>query len=331
MAMRFPDRREFLHCAGLGLAGVGAASLPLIPCTTRAASVGAVAPEIDGEWWQVAGNPDLGPLTTREQQPVDFGLWRAADGTWQIWSCIRNTRAAGRTRLFYRWQGERITDRDWQPMGIAMQADPDFGETPGGLQAPFVLRVGARYVMFYGDWEHICRAVSADGKTFARQLGADGKSGMFSNQPPTGNTRDPMAIKIGDRYHCYTTSNPGGKGAVYCRISRDLETWGEERIVAMGGAAGDTANSAECPFVHFHVPSRRYVLFRTQRYGADAMTHVYCSSDPLDFGIYDDRYLVGTLPLAACELAEHEGQIYMAALLPNLKGIRIARLRWVSR
>lgn len=306
-------------------------TLSLLRRAARAASADAVAPQIDGEWWQVAGDPDLGPLTSPSQQPVDFGLWQAADGTWQIWSCIRNTRAPGRTRLFYRWQGNRITDRDWQPMGIAMQADASFGETPGGLQAPFVLRAGTRYTMFYGDWEHICRATSVDGKTFARQLGRDGRSGMFANQPPTGNTRDPMVIAVGEQYHCYTTSNPGGKGAVYCRISRDLETWDQERIVAAGGAAGDGPNAAECPFVYFHAPSRRYVLFRTQRYGEDALTHVYCSSDPLDFGIDDDRYLMGTLPLAACELVDHEGRTYVAALLPSLKGIRIARLRWVGR
>lgn len=290
----------------------------------RAAAAGAVAPEIDGEWRPVAGDPDLRDLTTPSQQPVDFGIWRAADGTWQLWSCIRHTKAAGMTRLFYRWQGDRITDRNWQPMGIAMEADVRFGETPGGLQAPFVLQVGTQYTMFYGDWQHICRATSTDGKTFVRRLGKDGKSGMFSNQSPTVNTRDPMMLAVGDKYHCYTTANPGGTGAVFCRISHDLETWGQERIVAVGGVAGDTPYSAECPFVHFHKPSRAYVLFRTQRYGADALTHVYCSPDPLDFGIYDDRFLVGTLPLAAPELVEHGGR---PTLRPSCRASRASRSR----
>ena len=43
-----------------------------------------LVPQIDGEWWQVAGDPDLGKLTTPKQQPVDFALWQAADGTWQL-------------------------------------------------------------------------------------------------------------------------------------------------------------------------------------------------------------------------------------------------------
>jgi hypothetical protein len=47
-------------------------------------------PRIDGDWWQIAGDPDLGEYTSEKQQPVDFAIWQAADGTWQLWSCIRN-------------------------------------------------------------------------------------------------------------------------------------------------------------------------------------------------------------------------------------------------
>jgi hypothetical protein len=45
-------------------------------------------PRIVGDWWQVAGDPELGDLTSPKQQPVDFAIWQAADGTWQLWSCI---------------------------------------------------------------------------------------------------------------------------------------------------------------------------------------------------------------------------------------------------
>ena len=37
---------------------------------------------------------------------------------------------------------------------------------------------------------------------------------------------------------------------------------------------------------------------------------------------------MGTLPVAAPEIIEHEGQTYIASLLPSLKGIRIAKLEW---
>jgi hypothetical protein len=63
-------------------------------------------PVLVEDWWQVAGNPDLGDLTSEQQQPVDFGIWQAADGSWQIWSCIRKTKETGKTRLFHGWEGK---------------------------------------------------------------------------------------------------------------------------------------------------------------------------------------------------------------------------------
>ena len=97
-------------------------------------------PQIDGDWWQVAGNPMDHEFATPRQEPVDFAVWQAADGTWQIWSCIRHTKCGGHTRLFYRWEGQKLTDTDWKPMGIAMEADTSLGEQKGGLQAPHVFK-----------------------------------------------------------------------------------------------------------------------------------------------------------------------------------------------
>ena len=123
------DRRGFVKSAGRG-------ALALLGRRAITEPQAAWVPEIDGDFWTVADNPDLGPLTGPEQQPVDFGMWRAADGTWQLWSCIRFTRAPGKTRLFYRWQARRLTDRDWTPKGVALTADLRVGETQRGLHAP---------------------------------------------------------------------------------------------------------------------------------------------------------------------------------------------------
>lgn len=289
-----------------------------------------LAPQIDGDWWTVATDPDLGPFTSPKQQPVDFAVWQAADGTWQLWSCIRNTAGGGRTRLFYRWQGKNLTDPNWQPMGIAMQADPGFGETPGGLQAPYVLKVKNDYVMFYGEWENVALAKSVDGKTFARQLQPAGRTAMFG-EGPGNNTRDPMVLTIGGRYYCYYTAYPNKQGAVYCRTSRDLRRWSNSKIVAFGGVAGTNPYSAECPFVFYHRASGFYYLFRTQRYGTNAQTSIYRSKHPLNFGVNDDRFLIGTLPIAAPEIIEYQGSYYIAALLPNLNGVQIARLKWAAK
>jgi len=278
-----------------------------------------LVPRLDGDGWTVCGDPDLGKFTDPKQQPVDFAMWQAADGTWQIWSCIRGTKCGGKTRLFHRWEGKKLTDTDWEPKGVAMEADPALGETAGGLQAPYVLKVDGQYRMLYGDWENIRVATSRDGKIFTR----DDK--LFT-EGSGANTRDPMALLIDGTWHCYTTAHPQNKGAVYSRISTDLKSWTEPRIVARGGAAGTGPYSAECPFVVRRKGA--FYLFRTQRYGETAQTTVYRSKDPRDFGVDDDRFRVSTLDVAAPEIVQHEGQDYMAYLLPSLKGIKIVKLAW---
>jgi len=309
----------------VGGAGGFSASAPVV-----------LRPEIDGNWWQVAGNPDLGKYTSAKQQPVDFAVWQAADGTWQLWSCIRNTRCGGHTRLFYRWEGKKLTDTNFQPMGIAMEADPNYGEQPGGLQAPYVIKVGNTYYMFYGDWQRICVAKSEDGKNFTRVLKEKGEPDLFEG--PYNNTRDPMVLESNGLYYCYYTghlskdSEAKHKAAVFCRTSNDLRRWGEPVTVCAGGTPStQTAwfgGDCECPFV-VEIDGL-YYLFRNQRYGRSNLNTQYCSENLLDFGIDDDSRIVGTLPVAAPEIIKCRGQYYIAALMPSLKGIRMARLKWVT-
>lgn len=291
-------------------------------------------PTIEGDWWQIAGDPDLGEYTSPKQQPVDFGVWQAADGTWQLWSCIRHTNCGGNTRLFYRWEGENLTDTYWKPMGIAMEADTTLGESIGGLQAPHVIKVEGKYYMFYGDWGNICLAESKDGKNFTRILNSEGTPALFSG--PYGNTRDPMVLKDKDLFYCYYmghTKDTKPNSAIFCRTSADLHHWSEPVMVSAGGSPAEKDNwyggDAECPFVVNM--DEQFYLFRNQRYGENNLNTQYASPDPQDFGVDDDRYLIGTLPLAAPEIICTRGEYYMAALLPSLKGIRMAKLKWVRQ
>jgi hypothetical protein len=196
------------------------------------------------------------------------------------------------------------------------------------LQAPHVIVIDDVYHMLYGDWCNICLATSHDGKQFERFAGDDGRPQLFGDDRPDEwvNARDPMVLAVGETFHCYYTAFPGRKGSVYCRTSRDLKRWSEPITVAFGGQAGTKFYSAECPHAVFR--HGWYYLFRTQRYGQNAQTSVYRSKDPLDFGIDDDRHFIGRLPVAAPEIVRHEGQDYIAVLLPSLAGIQIARLKW---
>jgi hypothetical protein len=305
---------------------------------------GPLTPRVDGPWWTVARNPDLGELNgppkdqpKAHQQPVDFAVWQAADGTWQLWSCVRGTNCGGKTRLLYGWEGQKLTDANWKPMGIRMQADPAYGETPGGLQAPYVIRHNGTYHMFYGDWVNICIARGTDGKSFERWPMANGRTGMF-NEGENANARDPMVCvgppPVSDgcapttrlNWYCYYTAHADGKGADFCRTSTDLRTWSESRVVARGGLTGEGPWSAECP--HVVRTGGYYYLFRTQRYADPPATSVYRSDDPMDFGVGNDDKFVCLLPVAAPEVILDRGQWYIAALTPDIQGIRIARLRW---
>jgi hypothetical protein len=291
-------------------------------------------PQINGAWWQVAGNPDLGRYTSERQQPVDFGVWRAADGTWQLWSCIRHTKCGGNTRLFYGWEAQNLTDRNWRPKGIVMEADPRLGETVGGLQAPHVIRDGNRYLMFYGDWGRICLAESRDGKNFTRVLNEQGQPALFAG--PYNNTRDPMVLKYDGRYYCYYMGHKQDakiQSAIFCRTSVDLQKWSEPVMVSGGGTPATQdrwyGGDAECPFVVQR--GKLFYLFRNQQYGPNNLNTQYCSDDPLSFGVDDDSHLISTLAVAAPEIIQHDDVYYIAALKTELDGIRIARLKWVER
>ncbi|QDT36385.1 hypothetical protein [Stratiformator vulcanicus] len=287
-------------------------------------------PKLDGDWWRIASNPDLGELTSPKQQPVDFAVWQAADGTWQLWSCIRHTKEGGHTRLFHAWQGKALTDSDWSPRGVVMRAKPELGEVEGGLQAPYVVKQNDSYVMFYGDWERIRIAFSSDGKEFTRS------SAMVTNPADAylfsdgigNNTRDPMLIEIGGVWHCYYCAERTS-GGFFVRRSKDLlGDWGQSKPIKVCslGRPGKNWWQAECPHVVEH--DGWFFLFRTSRYDDEPITTVYRSRDHLDFGIDDDSKIVATLPLAAPEYIRVDGQDYLAALTPQLDGIRIVKLRW---
>jgi len=287
-------------------------------------------PTIDSAWLDITGNPDLGPLNSPYQEPVDFSIWQARDGTWHIWECIRQVVLGGHARLFYAWEAPDPTAA-WSELGVAMTADPSVGEDEGGLQAPYVFDDGGGYRMFYGGWSSICSQTSADGLTFTRVLDANGQCPLVSQTSDMYNPRDAMVLRAENLWHLYYTAakrevDDTVTSRVFARTSTDLVAWSDASIVSYGGSGGTIGTSTECPFV-VHRPDG-YYLFRTEQYGPMPLTHVYRSDDPLMFGIDDDRYKVGTLPVAAPELFEYDGRTYIAALKLDTQGIRIAELRW---
>lgn len=283
-------------------------------------------PAIEGDWWSIASTPRLpDAYHSDKQEPVDFAIWQAADGTWQVWSCIRHTTAGGHSRLFHGWEGASLFDTEWKPLGIVMESDARYGEPKAGLQAPHVVRLPERYLMAYGNWDEICFAESRDGKTFTRIVQPDGRTGVFG-EGPKGNARDPMLVRIGGEWFCYYTAILNEKGYGLCRTSRSLQTWSDAFVVSYGGRVGPGPWFNECPHVIEAAPGE-YLYFRNQYYGTGQTNWVYYSRNPRYFGVDDDSGLVAQLSVAAPELIQHEGAWYIASLKPGLDGIQIAKLR----
>ena len=125
---------------------------------------------------------------------------------------------------------------------------------------------------------------STDGRAWTRHRGANGRSRVFL---APGQVRDPVLIKISDRWHMYYAGHHGNderQRAFYLRTSSDLIHWSDWSIAHFDvrGPYGDATRAVECP----HVVQRGdyYYLLRTESY-SEAVCHVFRSEDPADFGI----------------------------------------------
>lgn len=160
----------------------------VLSCVALAASPCAQMPVLSGSSWHVTGNPDLGELGTDRQEPVDHAIFQSDDGRWHLWSCIRHTKVG---RVLNAWESTDLRRSPWEPMGIAMRAESELGESIedwGGqewIQAPFVIRHAGRHHMFYGGHRselgacQICVATSPDGRVFEKRRDEHWHSRVF--------------------------------------------------------------------------------------------------------------------------------------------------------
>jgi hypothetical protein len=313
-------------------------------------------PVLDGEFWMIGDNPDLGPLQGNTdpargpvQECVDHHVFRSADGAWHLWGCIRNT-AVG--RVLYHWEADRLADRHWRRTGEMIRADRPAGEClresdgKEWLQSPYVVRNGGTYYMFYGghctglDAEgkpaeagnernegQVCLMTSPDGRRWTRHDDGEGRSRVFIGP---GETRDPCLIRIGGLWHIYYAGYHDGRRAnpgYYLRTSEDLLCWSNWELVHQDFEFGAGSWNTECP----HVVERggRLYLFRTEDY-ASRKSHVFRSTDPHDFGVGDaSEHYVCPFPVAAPEMVvDAEGSEYITSNHNLAGGTMICRLAW---
>ena len=305
-------------------------------------------PQVDGDWWQISGVPDIGKYNRTNaageltHDPIDFCVWKADDGSWQEQACIRSLNPSQEVkRLLYRWSDNNITNLYWETNGVNMLPDTSVGETfGGGLTSPHVLKNDdGMYYMVYGGGAGICLAESSDGINFTRHTNEAGKSIIItaSAYPPNDWPRDPCLMKYSNTYYCYYTvtgkQSPPVPGAVIGRWTTNIYDWSMSTnvIVSLGGIAGDNPWSAECPHAVYRFG--KFYLFRS---GQNSDTYIYCSTNPLYFGVNDDSLFLTNFAasygskLDGVEVIRYNSRDYFGALTGNPNGSKLAKLKWIA-
>lgn len=313
-------------------------------------------PRLNGESWMAGANPNLGSLqgnpagVSCPQECVDHHIYRADDGLWHLWGCVRNT-AVG--RILYHWRANKITDSPWEPTGEIIRSDRTAGESLDDwqgeewIQSPYIIKDSGTYHMFFGghavgreldpalltgDYRRchcqICRMTSPDGLLWCRLRNKDGRSLVFRGP---GEARDPCVLRVRTLWYLYYAGyewqeeeQPG----VYVRISEDLVHWSEYRLVHRWRHNDFGLNNwdTECPHVVYR--GGFFYLFRTENY-ALARTHVFRSADPLDFGIDRLGDYLGVLPVSAPEIiVDGDGQEYITSNHNLTGGTMVCKLIW---
>jgi beta-fructofuranosidase len=198
----------------------------------------------------------------------------------------------------------------WTRRPFALVADLDrFGERQ--LWAPHVVRHRGIYHMFYcaGGAQpthfRIHLATSTDLFAWTRHPGNPLFEDGFE-------ARDPMVLRVGDRWLMYYTATDvpdGGHHVVAYRESDDLVEWGPRRIAFTDRRSGTYGGPTESPFVLRR--GDRYYLFLSMRHGyvpgRYADTDVFVSADPRRFEASDR---VAHIPAHAAEVVRDVGGAY---------------------
>jgi hypothetical protein len=274
-------------------------------------------PVLDSDWWQIAERePDVGEYNNPgKHNACDFTIWQAEDGTWQLVSCIRNTRYPGNTRLFYRWEGKNLTDTRWEPKGIFATSNPDLGQVDGVMQAPHCFKYDGKYYFFYnsafknerGERQGnaaYCK-ISDDGKNFTDRTDNQGNHAFFEMG------RDLMLYHENNTWHAYFEY----RGKMSMRTAPKLEGPWSSSVTAIGNNGN---------------PESPFMIKKGDTYYLWEQMKVFVSDNPTDFS---DAPITKMTPgpvhgKYAPEILLVDGQYYIAAYEP---GIWLCKIKWVEK
>ncbi|KAA5544644.1 alpha/beta hydrolase fold domain-containing protein [Roseiconus nitratireducens] len=286
---------------------------------------GPMTPRISGPWIKLVGQPPLEKWATEDAEPVDFTVYQADDGRWQLISCIRKTAHPGNHRLLYRWSSPELDREGWDPEGIFLSSKPEWDHNEGTVQAPFHVRDNGNHYLFYNSrGGHLMK--SKDGINYAPV----GNQAVF----PMG--RDVCILddreQSGKWIAYYTSPEKGINPAtndhtIRARTAKYLEgPWSEDATEI----PPITSPPSGYKFVYAESP---LVVKRGDHYYRFEQLDVFRSADPLKWDGPPIARLAPRDPLKrlAPEIATRDGQDYLIAYQwrgKDPRGIYMAPLDW---
>ncbi|MGE0621991.1 MAG: hypothetical protein AB7I04_00215 [Pseudomonadales bacterium] len=251
----------------------------------------------------------------------DHTFVQDASGSWHLFGITQQNPFRPFEEVFLTHVTAPEIEGPWTRQDDVMHRDESIGETV--VWAPHVIRHDGRYWMFYcgGDRDpsrfRIQLATSDDlwhwERHRANPLLQDGYE-----------ARDPMVIRIGDRWYLYytaTSAPAGGQHTVKVVVSDDLVRWGDPQTVFVSPRSGTGGGPTESPFVVQRGGSFLLFVCTNRRY---IETAVYESDDPLSFG---EEHRIATIPAHAAEvITTGSGATYVSSCGWGMGGVYLAPL-----
>ncbi len=318
-----------------------AAEVPETPCLNKTGD-DCMGWSTDG-WRIVKRSPSNYEFDNGEEdEVVDFAVFQAADGTWQVIGCVRwatcpvpyDTKGQGKGRLLFRWESPDLFAPDWKEMGVLFTTDDLKGVSKyaqGMLQAPYVVKDNGLYYMICNT-KTAHMLTSPDGKTWTQVKNHAGSYELFNTQGARDITLVDNRDVDGKWYAlmCQKTSfKPGVPGFVqYTSATNLLGPWSALKEMA----TQDHWQDVESPSM-----VRRggwyYLFLQDQIFAQPNITDYFEHPVHADLSSFagqssGSRTLRGIAP----EIIQHEGKYYMATyntLDGNpCEGIEIRPLHW---
>lgn len=282
-------------------------------------------PRLNGPWVQIVGRPQLEKWASPEAEPVDFTIFQADNGDWQLISCIRKTTHPGSGRLLYRWSSPELQLTNWKPEGIFLSSRPEWEHAEGKVQAPFHVKEMDKHYLFYNS--RGCHLLTSENGLNFEPVE---KKVIFSMG------RDVCILDDRDgsgKWIAYYTSperginSATGDHTIRARTAKKLEGPWSETATEIPPI---TSPPVGYKFLYAESP---LVIKRGNYYYRFEQLHVYVSKDPMKWSGPPIANLAPEDPikLLAPEIVTYNGQDYLLAYQwqnDDPRGIFIAPLVW---